>query len=316
MRVGQTYVNALCFVRHQRLLGWEKLMRLVDAADRSSAEALLAEYGFGEGAEGVAARIAAEEQALADFCREYANPAVAAYTLAPYDFFNAQMAVRAHVLGFSPVFTQRGLVEPADILAYLSGRGTLPKHLAAPIQQAQLLFEDGRADGMHLDTLFARAKFAHLFVQCRAYPLLKRLLVRQVDAANLSVALRANSPEQVSAMFIPGGRLPLEALQTLTATGTLSSDLVRRYDLSGLLSAAVAAKAENQPLVAFEREVASLPLAELLPDRYQSNGITPLVLYYEYKKAECNNVRIILTAKAQGTPNEEITRRLRLNYGR
>ena len=87
------------------------------------------------------------------------------------------------------------------------------------------------------------------------------------------------------------------------------------FILSAAVAAAVEAKEQRLPLIAYENAVDSAFLRSLYPHRYDSEGVAPFLLYFGYRTNDIANVRIVLAAKLAGADKDSIKTRLRVSYG-
>ena len=80
------------------------------------------------------------------------------------------------------------------------------------------------------------------------------------------------------------------------------------------IEACIKAKAEQMPLYAFEKIRDDYPMRKLYDKRYATEGITPVLLYAAYKRAEIRNFRTVISGKLAGAEAEAIVGRLRDGY--
>lgn len=320
MSIDKTFVNAMCISRQKYLLGKDKLARLMEAASFEEAYHMLGEMGFGEGNADPALyqqMLVAEQAKLHDFVRAYApTEAIKAYCLAPRDFYNAEYAVRQQYLSLPDPSPVDGTISFERIRKGVSGAyNVLPPWLVAPIKQASALFERGEATGVAVSTIFLRAQYEYLLSECRRAPM-RRYVQWQIDTKNISVALRASTRSELESMWIEGGQLSFDTLLLLQkGDRTAVNRRFMQTDYTQAVHAAVEAKEQQQPLIAYENAVDSAFLRSLYPHRYDSEGVAPFLLYFGYRTNDIANVRIVLAAKAAGADKESIKSRLRVSYG-
>ena len=72
---------------------------------------------------------------------------------------------------------------------------------------------------------------------------------------------------------------------------------------------------EARPAVKLEQAVNSEIVKRLKEKRYETEGLTPWLLYWYYCQNELANVRLALTAAGVGAEKAEVEKRLRVGYG-
>ena len=320
MSVDKTFVNAMCISRQKYLLGKEKINRLLDAASFEEAFRMLGEFGFGESdvAPLDSERLLfSETVALSSFVATYApTDEVKAFCLAPRDYLNAEYLLRRQRVGLPDVQLAHGLIPLDRLQKGIDGAyNLLPSSLAAAVKEASALFDRGAATGVAVSTLFTRAMYAYLLTTCRSRRV-KGYVQWQIDAKNLSIALRSATRQELESMWIEGGKVSFDSLLLLQKGDRSALD--RRFygtDYSEVVRLALDARQNGRPLVAYENAVDSAFLRSLLPERYSVEGLAPFLLYFGYKTNDVFNVRVVLAGKLAGADKDTIKARLRVSYG-
>lgn len=320
MSVDKTFVNAMCISRQKNLLGKDKLARLLECADFDETIRMLGEYGFGEG-DAVSADyehlLLSEQTKLYDFVRSYApTDAIGAFLLAPKDFYNAEYLLRAAHVTLPELPLVAGTVSVDRVKKGIAGAyNLLPTWLVEPVKEAEALFERGTATGVAVSTVFTRAMYAYLLSVCKGRRV-RGYVQWQIDAKNVSIALRSANRAEIESMYIEGGKVSLDSLVLLGKGERTAID--RRFagtDYTEVVRLALDAKERKLPLVAYENAVDSAFLRSLYPERYSCEGDAPFLLYFGYKANDIANVRLILAGKLAGADKENIKARLRVSYG-
>ena len=138
----------------------------------------------------------------------------------------------------------------------------------------------------------------------------------QIDAKNVSIALRSATRAEIESMYIEGGKLSLDSLVLLQKGERTAID--RRFtgtEYADVVRLALEAREHGLPLVAYENAVDSAFLRSLYAERYSCEGDAPFLLYYGYKTNDIQNVRIILAGKLACADKDKIKARLRVCYG-
>ncbi len=314
------FINSICASRSQFLVGEQRLIRMADAEELSSAFDMLRESGFsGEISvpftqyESV---IDGEEIALNDFVREYApSDEIECYCLAPYDFYNAEVLLKSIKLGlpYENFVRTVGLFSVESLIELIEGNAnekSFPIELVKAVKRATEELDNGNG-GMVVGAIFASAKYEYLKrIVKTGY--LKEIIVKEIDGLNVCSAIRSGDSEIAISQYIAGGSLNKE---TISVIATRDKKQVERL-LSGSWIKDIALQAidlvvSGKPLVETERTLNSLATKRMIDGRYTENGGTyPFMLYYFKRKNEIACVRTVLTGKANGLLADEIKRRL------
>lgn len=311
-----TFSNGIIKSLERELLTSAALMRIIDEPDYKSACAALKEQGFGKGvsADDAEQLFVAETLALDDFAREFSpGREYSEFCLSGIDFYNAERYLRSeYIKGFPFVQTRTGLVK--DIPAAIEKGGKdLPEEIKKAYAQGKELFENGKATGAEISSIFLKAKYSRLLKKCGGE--LGKFVKNEIDAKNVSAALRVKDAEDLETLFIGGGNLPKSDISFIC---TAEAEKVERKfaftPFKDMIATAESEKSAGLPLVKFEAEADGFALRELKKRRYDTEGATPFILYYLYKSAEIKNARIIVAGKRAKASAEDIKRRLRTGY--
>ena len=311
-----SYVVGIIKSREKYLIGEEKLARLLEADTLSDALKTLKELGFGgeeDYGEDYESLLAAEEEKTIAFLKENYDGEAAAYLSAGVDFHNAECAARTAFGGVNAPFKRGGTVSGEDLLqAAKSGNyAGIPTHLAKPMKEAALLFEEQTANGVTVGMTFVSAYYAYLTASAKS-KWLKEALRYEIDAKNIATVLRSRDMAVAEPMLLTGGTLSKKQLSVLlTDRAEEAADSLGAYKELALLGLE---GMKNRTLVAFERAADSFSMKKLKERRYETEGTFPLLLFAFYKKAELANVRIVLVGKRGGVKNEQIKARLKEGY--
>ena len=307
--VDAEFTNGVIAVKEKSLLG-DKLLRFCEMTAGDVLRALL-EHGFGGGAEPEGeALVSAEERLLDDFIREYApSKAEKEYFLSPRDFHNGEALVKAKILGTdeSKLLAPEGCIPVSDISAAIENEkyDTLGKELGGAVKEA--LSKEG-ITGAEVGGIFSRALFAHLSEACKHNRLLKKLLQMKADRLNILTAMRAKGEEYAKTLYVKGGKLKEGDLhRVFLGDGRVLEDTPHREFYALCLSA----KEAGAPFTAAERELDSFETAFFLEERYELEGKRPFLYYVLRRRAEIQNVRMILVCLNAGLKEAAIKQRLR-----
>ena len=316
------FVNGIVKSREKTLIPYDKFVQMADSSTADEAMKILSEYGFGESgfsADEYDKLAESERRKFGEFLAEYCPyPSFYADIVAKDDFFNAECAVRQKYLGTpDDIFSSDGAFGISALKAALGGGKTdVPEYLVAPMREAEKLFEDGKATGAAVGTIFLRAYYGYMLktVKSRDW---REIIICEIDAKNLSVALRSSDKNAAAATYIGGGRVTRSVLDLLVAREDRKAfDKLARTPYYDLVKLGASERAAGEPLVEFEREAENFAMKKLKEKRFESEGITPLLLYSYYKINEIKNVRLVMAMKVCGADKDSIKRRLRDCYGK
>ena len=321
--MDKVFVNGLVKSREKYLITERSFLQMASAATAEDAFKMLSESGFGDlGDAGFTvseyeALAEREERKFSEFLQKY-SPCEWFYSafVAKTDFHNAEYAVIGQFNQVSENGYKKGGKFPEEeILRAASGeKNGLPTYLQEPINKARELFLKGEADGVKVSVIFSRARYAYMLKTVKSKDW-KEFLICEIDAKNLSCALRSKSTEFARNTYIPGGKIPFSVLDMIVdGREDKALDKLARTPYHGLLQKGLDARKEGKTLVEFELAADDFAMDRLKEKRFESEGITPLLLYANYKVNEIKNVRIVFAGKLSGASSDEIKRRLRSCY--
>lgn len=307
------YTNGVIAVREKLLLG-EKLLRYSEMTAEEVLRALR-ESGFGSGAESQdgEALILAEERALDSFIREYAPSRIELeYLLSPRDFHNAKALCKAKKLNTyaENLLAPEGLVKIDELSAAIESGDffALDKGLGDAIKE---VLEGEDLTGAEIGGIFDIALYKHLAAKCKFNPL-KKLLEGKADRLNILTAMRSKTSEFAEKLYVCGGKLKVSELAKLfdedreraekALNGTQHAEFYKLcFD----------AKEKGLPFTEAERALESFEAEYFLQKRFELEGKQPFMYYVFRRRAEIQNVRIVLVCLNAGLKPQDIKRRLR-----
>ncbi|MBR2617371.1 MAG: V-type ATPase subunit [Clostridia bacterium] len=316
------FVNGLIKSMEKNLISAEKFARITEAESAEEVIKTLRESGFG-GEEEYAPqdyeRMIADDRAkFLSFLRKYCpKESILQAYFAQRDFHNAECALRAKYVAVSQsAFLEEGEVSlPALLKAVETGDySQIPAHLSAPMKKGEELFIEQTATGIAIGTLFRRAHYEYLLKVVRGKEQ-KRFLQHEIDAKNLSVAFRSKTVIQAESMYVAGGKISQADLNLVVEGDT--AKITRRFsfgEYADLVALGLEARAEQRPMVEFERYVEDFALKKLKERRFETEGLVPLLLFVQYKENEWKNVRIAIVGKLNGVEGDAVRKRLRECY--
>ena len=192
--------------------------------------------------------------------------------------------------------------------------GRLPSMMSQAAKDAyETLLHTG--DGQLCDVIIDRAcmEAIHQAGQKTKQAIIRDYAETQVAVGNIKVAVRCaktgKQPEFIQRALAPCGSLNVNALAQAALGGT---DAIREYLSSSGYAEAAEALAESYS--AFERWCDNSVIKAIRPQKYNAFSVGPVVAYVLARENEIKTVRIILSGKQNGLPEESIRERIREMY--
>ena len=319
------YSNARARSLEVKLLGRERLNRMIDSDTADGALKILSEVNFGEGVfiDSVLdfeKLITAELNSLYSFVRE-CSPTLAFknFILLKNDFHNAQAIIRHKYLKIDEtgLLGERGLFDTAELKdkIMVDDYSSLPNSLASALLKADELFVSNKATGAIIDDLFVKGLYNELLYSTKKHNFLRKIVEFKIDSLNVSLAFRIRNFNVAKKFYICGGKISLDEFNFLCE---LSFDEIQNKflfsDYYNLINMAILDKEENNSLSRFEKAVDDYALEILLKQKYTISKDFPVIQYCLYKLADINNARLIAVGAINKIKKEEIRDRLRICY--
>lgn len=317
-----TYVGGIIAVKENSLLK-DKILAFCEMSAESAFRAL-AESGFVKNSDvnsvfDYEKILQADEADIDEFTREYApNNAIKAYFFAPRDFHNAKALLKAKYLNVEAdkMLAPEGLIDLETLKKVIDGeevKGVYPELLDAVKKAAELFESDGaNTSGAEVGKIFEQKLYSCLFAACKHSALLKKLLQNKVDMTNILITMRSNTPEYAANNAFSGGKIPVDKLLLLfseneeVAYRALDKTYLEKY-----WKECLQIRETGLPYTKAERQIAELEIEFLAEHKYELKRSEPFMYYVFRRRAENENVRIVLSCLLAGLPADEIRARLR-----
>ena len=308
------FTNGVIAVKERSLLG-DKILRFSELTAEEVLRALH-ESGFGSGAEGSdgEALCEAEERYLDEFIREYApSKTELGFLLSPRDFHNAKALTKAAKLntGAEKLLAPEGLVPIEGISAAVTkgDYSALGTALADAVREA---IENEELTGAEIGAIFDIALYKHLHSLCKWRKVLKKLLAGRADRLNILTALRAGDREFAEKLFVSGGKLGKKHFDAIFSEDEeIAAKALDKTEYKQFYSTCLAAKAKGLPFTEAERALESFESEYFFERKYELEGREPFLYYVFRRRAEIQNVRILLVCLNAGLSAQDIRKRLR-----
>lgn len=305
------YTNGVIAVKEKALLG-EKLLRFTEMSAQEVLRAL-SESGFGGEAQDAEGICEAEERVLDAFIREYApTKAEKIYLLAPRDFHNAKAICKAKRLNAEAekMLSSEGMI-PVETLTEAIGNGDFASLGAELGGAAKEALEREEISGAEIGALFDKALFRYLACTLKYRAIFRTLLAKKADMTNILTALRATSFEQAEPLFVDGGKLGAKELSKLFSSDMDGGDALKGTPYEEFYALCMRAREKSIPYTEAERALESFEAEYFYEKRYALEGKEPFLYYVFRRRAEIQNVRIVLVCLGAELPSYDIKRRLR-----
>ena len=335
MRAAEYRTEALLFesarlsILEMRMIGRERMERLLEAEDVECCVRMLSEYGVGikRDADGTFLReetlSARLREVYAELFSEEKSPKFLTLWLYPYDCNNLKLAIKCGQRGIDcrDMLFDCGTVDAGKLLDMVSCRRyeELPERLAAAAEEASAqLAKVG--DPQVVDFLLDRACYELMTKTAResGSEFVISLLRTKVDLTNLTVCIRLmrmTGAERVQRLleqvYLPGGSFSLEELAALCIGG--EEQLWQSLRKSDYAAFAQGLGVESS-LSRIELAADNCLIDMLKAGRQASFGAEMLIGYLLGSEYEVRNLRILLSGIEIGLPKAALRERIRNSY--
>ncbi len=319
MAMDPTFTNGIIAVKEKYFLR-DKLTRMCEMS-AEDAFRLLIESGFGAGAGADSyheyeALLEADEKDTDKFIRDFApSAAEAEYLLAPRDFHNAKAIVKADIMGVpvDRMLAPEGNVPVEQIQqAYTSeDMDELPEEMQKAFKEAREYLADGNREGAEIGIIFDKALYRHLAAKCRRPATLKKFVAEKADMQNILTCMRSAGMDYARKYLLAGGTLKERKLAKLFESEDEGMKAMSGTGLESFARLCYDAKAEKKPLSDAEKVLESYETDALAKNRFDLKAGEPFLYYIFRRRAENENVRIVMASLIAGMPEKWIKDRLR-----
>lgn len=320
MQQEYTYAVARIRYRENKLLSDADLNALLSAKDADAVIRLLRDKGWGDNASGGPdALLRSESEKMWAFIDEIVpDRSQFDFFLAPNDFHNLKVAVKAITRGMKPddMFIRNAVTDPQLIYEAVSKReyDNLPEFLRETAQEAMTVLLE-TSDGQLCDIIIDRAcmEYVYKLGSESDEPIIRLYCELFVASADIKIAIRsAHTGKRLD--FITRAIAPCASLDAarLAAAASLSYEDVLKYLETTRYSAAI--PAIRVSMSAFEKWCDDRVTEEMKPQKWEPFTIGPVVAYLIARENEIKAVRMILSAKVSGLSDSVIKERLRNMY--
>ena len=316
-----TYAVARIRALEASLLTDAVIEQMIHCGDTGQCLQLLEEKGWGDesGSGSIEEMLKREEEKTWEVIREVA-PDFSVFDVFSLQklYHNLKAAIKAVCTDARDghIFYEDCAINGREMIAIVENKefSRLPEHMIQVAQEAYETLLTTR-DGQLCDVMTDRAALDAI---CAAGEQSKETIIRDyarttVAIADIKIAVRCaktgKSAEFMQRAMAPCAEVNVAALAKAAQGGT---EALREY-LGTTVYAGGAEALEESPS-AFERWCDNRMMDTMRPQKYQAFSVGPLVAYLFARQNEIKTVRIILTGKQNGFPEEMIRERVREMY--
>ncbi|HHU22569.1 MAG TPA: V-type ATPase subunit [Clostridiales bacterium] len=321
------FLSAALRARETRMLGRERIERMLEAEAFSDAARILTDCGYADmsdmGAEELEVALSARRAELFNELGRIApeQQLIDAFRL-KYDYHNAKALIKAERSNADTdhLLSESGRVSPEKMKEAFNNDDyrDLPPALAEAIKEAAGIL--ARTGNPQLaDFSMDKAYFAELLslAEGLSSSFLRDYVKLQIDTANLRAAVRTlrmgRGENFLKTALIPGGNVKPDGLAAAAAAG---EGIGRLFSSTPLAEAAVIGEEATKggSLTEFELSCDNAAMKFIKRAKSKSFGSELVVAYLAAIENEITSARMILTGKLSGINPELIRERLRETY--
>ena len=321
MQQDYTYAVARIRFRETKLLSDADIASLNAAPDEGAAMRLLRDKGWGDNTADLDAEelLASEREKLWDFIGEVIPEKEAfSFLNVPSDYHNLKVAVKCVIRDIKPegLFLYNAPTDPDALYEALKMRDyeALPEHLRELGKDATSVLLQ-TSDGQLCDIVIDKACMEHIrrLGMEAENEIVQKYCELFVASADIKIAVRSAKTGK-SIDFIRRAMAECDTLdaQKLAQAASLSCSDIIAYLSTTEYSSAI--EAISTSMSAFEKWCDDHLTALLRSQKWEPFGFGPVVAYILARENEIKAVRLILSAKHNGIPEEIVKERLRKMY--
>ena len=320
MQQDYTYAVARIRFRETQLLTDSDLDSLLAAKDIEAVMRILRDKGWGDNSDPTPEQLLSiEEKKLWDFVDETVpERSVLDFLRVPNDFHNLKAAVKCIVRDIKPdgLFLYNSVCDPDELYDHVKKReyNELPEFLCDTAREAMTtILQTG--DGQLCDIIIDKACMEYVYsLGKKSDNEVIRLYCELFTASSdIKIAVRCSATGK-KPEFIRRAMAECDSLDEdkLAAAAYESYDAILAY--LGTTEYSSAVDAIKVSMSAFEKWCDDHLTAVMKPQKWEPFGIGAIVAYIIARQNEIKAVRMILSAKLNGLPEEAIKERLRDMY--
>ena len=312
------------------LLSAADLARVADTASMQAAMSILHEFGYGDGKELANPRdfeavLAAEQARVAELVLGVIpEREELAFLQFPVDYHNAKVILKAEALGTDPAdyLMEGGRMAGAEMAVMVKERNFLFMEAFLRDSILETIEAYGKTrDPQEIDILLDKACYKEMLKEAETAgnDFVTGYVKLLIDISNVQTFVRVKQigkpAEFLGKVFLEGGRIDLATLMELY--GETYQQIGEKLELYGFGEAVGRGAAEAAAVGSYalmEKLCDNLKVRYAKGAQFITAGIEPIAAFYVAKEMELKNLRMVLTGKLVGIPEETLKERLREAY--
>lgn len=318
---GLLFANAASKAHENRLLSADKIVRLADAPDLTSAVRILSESGYGqnfvpERPENYGEMLDREREASAAFVKSVApdGSGVECFYLIK-DYLNLKILFKKELFGADGELVSGGLYDLETLKA--AAAGTNPAGVSEEIAEAAAYLSETRPTvPSAIDNALDKAYFKEVTRRAKKSrsKLVKDHFEDLIDGKNALTFIRAAraklSQKKFAELFIEGGTVSADAYLKVFGDESAVETVIKNSRIADVF------KDCSGELAAMERNLDDALFKRIADARYDMFSVAPIAYFVFGKEIEIKTVGVILSAIKNRLPKDEMKVRLRRIYAR
>ena len=312
------------------LLGRNDLLKVVEARQFSLAMGHLTEFGYGDGSQLASPRdfekILREEQKRVSELVFSILPEKEElqFLCCPADYHNVKVLLKAEFMGISAehLLVDGGSIPPERMVQLIRERNYifLSQNMKYAVQEALDLFARGR-DPQEIDITLDKACYKDMWegAQATENEFLTGYVQLLIDLLNITTFIRLRQMGKgwdfFRKVFLEGGTIDEKVF-----TGNYEeaipqlAEKLAPYGFREIVAKGGGLAVETGKYTLLEKLCDDKRIQYLSDAKYITAGLEPIAAFYLAKESEIKNLRMVLTGKLSGTPEETMKERLRETY--
>ncbi len=316
-------------VRETKMLGLNRIDRLVSASNFADQKRILAETDYGSFFQ-EATTPEDVEKALNDYLaivyefleEVYPDKQILSYFRSRYDFHNLKVLLKAKYgeKTAEQIWSKLGMLETEEVKKAIE-EGEL-EGIAEPyrsaLYEAMERFEQDK-NSQQIDIVLDKALYKHLYEAAKKQKnkFFTGFVRSSIDLVNLKVFLRAKSLNRESKFiedaFLDRGFLEKEKLVSIYYDSLdIAVNMLKETSYAAIVQESIVGQEFDPDL--FDKKVDDFLVRYLQPAKYIPVGLEPLISYIIAKENEVKVLRVILIGKLSGLSAQTIKERVRVQY--
>ena len=310
------------------LLSATDLNRVADAGSMQAAMAILHEFGYGDGKElanprDFEAALAVEQARVAELVLGVIpEREELAFLQFPVDYHNAKVILKAEALGTDPegCLMEGGRMDGSEMAVMVKERNFLfmESFLRDSILETIEAYSK-RRDPQEIDILLDKACYKEMLKEAEAADnsFVTGYVKLLIDILNVQTFVRVKqigkSAEFLEKVFLEGGSVDLATL--MEVYGESYQQIGEKLDFYGfgeVIGRGAAEAATSGSYALMEKLCDNLKVRYAKGAQFITAGIEPIAAFYVAKEMELKNLRMVLTGKLVGIPEETLKERLKI----